>query len=441
MRRLPKMLDLIILFLINLFLLNYTWYISLIISISLFLGYYAFRSYDLETMNSLNESIIRIFAGFLLGSVILLFFYPLFLENDINRNTFINNLIFSIIIFPLMHKVEYKLFEKHAKPKRYLVIGRKNEIGHILDEISEKTLNKLQFIDYINPSPVKLDELVNEGFTKKEANRINKIIKFTYKEDKSKYNAILVTDPKLEEIVKDKLEEYKESGIEIEYLPNVVEKHLKRIPLEVAEKFKEYYSVIFERDYESPSKRVLDVFSGIVLFIIFSPLIAIFSLLIFLEDKFPVIFKQKRVGKNEKIFMLQKLRSLKNDKIDPENPNKKIDQSVLKVGKIIRKFRIDESLQFINVIQGSMSLVGPRPEMIEFHNQMKRKIPYYTYRLKTKPGITGWAQINYKHTSTLEDYIKKTEYDLYYIKNKNIWLDLRIMLLTLETMLGMRGAR
>jgi lipopolysaccharide/colanic/teichoic acid biosynthesis glycosyltransferase len=111
------------------------------------------------------------------------------------------------------------------------------------------------------------------------------------------------------------------------------------------------------------------------------------------------------------------------------------------VGKITRKTRLDETLQFINVIKGDMSIVGPRPEMIDFHEDMKKQIPFYKNRLRTKPGITGWAQIHYKHTTTLEDYIKKTEYDLYYVKNKSTLLDIQIMLKTVETMFGMRGAR
>ncbi|AEX85628.1 glycosyl transferase possibly involved in lipopolysaccharide synthesis [Marinitoga piezophila KA3] len=440
MKKLPKIIDILILFLINVFLLKYSYFFSAFISLFLFLGFYAFRTYELDTMNSLNESIIRIFSGFMMGSMMLLVFYPFF-ENQMCRYTFIYNLLFSIVIFPLIHKIEYILYEKHVSPKKYLVIGKKNEIGHILDEIQQKTLNKLQFIDYINPSPIKLEELVNDGFSKKEKSRIEKIINFTYRNNQTKYDAIIVTDPKLEKIVKDKLEEYKKAGIPIEYLPNIAEKYLKRIPLEVIERFEYYYSVIFDEEKESPAKRIVDVTFGIMLSILFFPINLIFSILIFLEDGRPIIFKQERVGKNEKIFILKKLRSLKNTKIDPDNPNKKIDQSVLKVGKIIRKFRIDESMQFINVIQGTMSLVGPRPEMIEFHEKMKKQIPYYLYRLKTNPGITGWAQINYKHTTTLEDYIKKTEYDLYYIKNRSSLLDFRIMLLTLETMLGMRGAR
>jgi len=153
------------------------------------------------------------------------------------------------------------------------------------------------------------------------------------------------------------------------------------------------------------------------------------------------VFRQERVGKNGKIFIINKFRSLRQAEINPNNPNKDIEKRVLKVGKVIRKFRLDELPQVFNIFKGEMSIVGPRPEMIEFHNLMSSQIPFYNYRLKVNPGITGWAQIHYKHTSTLEDYIKKTEYDLYYVKNRTIFLDIQIMLKTLETMIGMRGAR
>ncbi|APT76073.1 polyprenyl glycosylphosphotransferase [Marinitoga sp. 1137] len=439
MRKLPKIIDIIIIFAINLLLFKYNWYISSLISISLFLGFYAFRTYDLDTMNSLNESVIRIFAGFMLGSIILLMFYPL-IEKDISRYTFIHNMAIAIIIFPLIHKTEYKLFEKHAQPKRYLVIGRKNEIGHILDEIQQKTLNKLQFVDYINPSPIRLEELVKDGFSEKEKNRINKIINFTYKQNTSKYDAILVTDPKLEEIVKDKLEEYKTLGIPIEHLPNIAEKYLKRIPLEVIEKFKEYYSIIFENDHESPAKRILDIIGSSIALIIFSPFMLLTTILIYLEDGKPIVFKQERVGKNEQPFTMHKFRSMKNVKTDgPKFADDEKDR-ILKVGKIIRPIRIDETLQFLNILKGDMSIVGPRPEQIPFVKQFNKQIPYYYARHKVKPGLTGWAQIMYKYASTEEEIRKKLSYDLYYVKNRSTLFDLRIILQTIETVLWKRGA-
>ncbi|GAB6189651.1 sugar transferase [Marinitoga arctica] len=365
LNKIPKIIDIVLMLLINLILLNNPWYISIIVSVFYFLGIYSFRLYDLETMQSLNDSVIRITAGFFLGTILVLFVYPFF-DTHINRYLFINNAFYMVIFFPFIHKIEYLLFKNNKLEKKYLVIGKKDEIGHILKEIEEKTLYKLRFVEYINPSPNKLDELIKSKYEKESLNHLKKFVSFLAKENNSGFNAILVTDPRLEELVKDQIENYKSDGIEIEYLPKLAEKYLKRIPLEVVKKFEEYYTLIFEENKESPAKRILDVFSGTILMVIFSPFIMIFSLLIYLEDGNPIIFTQKRVGKNEKTFTMKKLRSLKNIEIDPNNPNKKIDQGILKVGKITRKFRIDESIQFLNVIQGTMSLVGPRPEMMNF---------------------------------------------------------------------------
>lgn len=309
--------------------------------------------------------------------------------------------------------------------KNYLVIGKQEEIGHIMQEISEKTLHKIRFTQYINPNPTTLDKII-----KQNGQTTSHII-----------HGIVITDPELEKSVKPQIQNYKEEGMDIEYLPNMAEKYLKRIPIEVAQKFKEYYEVVFQNVQPSPSQKIIDKFFGTLLLIIFSPFMLIISLAILIEDGKPIIYKQKRMGKDEQIFIINKFRSLKEAEIDPNDPNKDIEKRVLKSGKIIRKLRLDELPQFWNIIKGNMSIVGPRPEMLEFHNIMSNQILFYNYRLKLNPGITGWAQINYKHTSTLDDYIKKTEYDLYYIKNRNIFLDIKIMLKTVETMLGMRGTR
>lgn len=425
MNKMPKIVDLVILFLINLILFNFPWHISIIISIFFFLGLFAFRTYDLEIMKSLNDSIIRVFLGLIVGSIFLLILYPLFLENFINRRTFIYNILISIIIFPIMHKVYYKLFEKYEKPKRYLVIGRKEEIGDILEEIQEKSLNKVIFVDYLNPSPVVLEKYVEEGL-----------------ETKNKYDAILVADPSLKKKVEDKIEEYEKKGIKVEYLPNLAEKYLKRIPLKVIEKFEEYYKIIFENTFdESPAKRIIDIIGSIIGLIVFSPFILVASLLIIIEDGLPVIFKQYRIGKDNKEFLLVKLRSMKNFRTNGPRFADEEQDRILKIGKIIRPLRIDESLQFVNILKGEMSLVGPRPEQIPFVREFEKLIPYFNYRHKLKPGLSGWAQIMYQYSSTLEQVKKKLEYDLYYVKNRSIMMDLRIMLQTIEAVFWRRGAK
>jgi len=179
--------------------------------------------------------------------------------------------------------------------------------------------------------------------------------------------------------------------------------------------------------------------------IITSPLLLFLSIAIPIESGWPLVFKQKRIGLHMNPFTFKKFRSLTNvseeDLNKLEDPNETIGGRVTKIGKFIRKTRLDEIPQFFNVFQGNMSIIGPRPEMENYHNKALKSIPYYSYRYRLKPGITGWAQINYPHTSTMEDYKRKTEYDLYYIKNQSFRLDLEITLKTIETMLGMRGSK
>jgi len=392
----------------------------------MYLGLYSFRVYDKDTMKSYTESLIRTLLGTIIGFVGVLIVY-FFLDNFFNKYFFTANLLFTIFLLPILHKLEYNTYEKYLPVRNYIVIGRRDEIGHIMDEISEKSMNKMRFVQYINPSPVTLEKVVSEGKMAKE--------------QAAKIHGIIVADPELEKVVKPQIERYKSEGLEIQYLPNVAEKYLKRVPIEVAQKFKEYYDVVFQNVQSSPSERILDGIAATILLIVSSPFMFIIGLCILIEDGKPIVFKQKRVGKNGQIFIMNKFRSLRQAEINPNNPNEDIEKRVLKTGRVIRKFRIDELPQVFNILKGEMSIVGPRPEMVEFHQLMSNQIPLYNYRLKLNPGITGWAQINYKHTSTLEDYIKKTEYDLYYIKNRSVFLDFQIMLKTLETMIGMRGAR
>jgi exopolysaccharide biosynthesis polyprenyl glycosylphosphotransferase len=403
------LIDFLVVFSFNLLFFN--WFSAILFTVSLTLSFFAFRLYDTESLQSYNEQLIRTVVGTIAGFIIVLMFYPLF-ENEINRYHFFGNFLFSSAGVPVLNVLVHRLFTKKLPVKRYLVLGRREEIEPILKEVEEKSLGRYRFVEYINPSIE------------------------TVKAKQKLYDAVLLADPQFEHILE------KVQVENLEYLPNLVEKTLKRIPLVVIEKFKEYYEVAFSSVREdSPAKRILDVAVSLVTLAVFSPIMLIVAIMIYLEDGLPVVFKQERMGKDEKSFIIYKLRSLKKGETDPDNPNKAIDERPLKVGKIIRKLRIDESPQFLNVLKGDMSVVGPRPEMVEFHNMMKEQIPFYCKRLIVKPGITGWAQLCYKHTSTLEDYRVKTEYDLWYVKNRNIFLDLRIILQTLEAVLWRRGAK
>ena len=390
--------------------------LSLIISLLMTLGAYAFRCYDQDILASGRNTLYRVFLGALFGLIPFYLAYP-FLRLDIRALTILYNIIICSVSLSLIHKIVYRFYLKKRPAVKYLVIGGRSELLHILHEITRRTLHKLVFFPYGNNTSLNPDEF------------------------KKRFDAILVLDTILEEKMLGPLSNLKAKGIRIHYLPMLCEEYLKRIPVEVIQKNPNYYKLAFESIEDQPLIRVIDILVSIVLLILLSPVILLASMIICLEDGFPVRFSQRRVGRNGTVFKMHKLRTLRETDVDAKNPNKDIETRSLWIGKILRKTRIDESLQFINVLKGEMSIVGPRPEMIPFHSSASGAIPLYSYRLRVKPGITGWAQLSYKHTSTMDDYKVKTGYDLYYIKNRSILLDIKIMLKTFETMIGLRGAR
>jgi len=176
---------------------------------------------------------------------------------------------------------------------------------------------------------------------------------------------------------------------------------------------------------------------ALMLTIIFSPVMLIVAILVKLTSRGPIFHRQTRVGLNDSEFTVYKFRSMYADAEARTGPvwATKDDPRITPVGRWLRRLRLDEIPQLLNVLKGEMSLVGPRPERPEFVSSLSEKIPYYSYRHCVKPGITGWAQINYKYGDTLEDTIIKLEYDLYYIKNLALSLDTFIMFHTMKVML------
>jgi exopolysaccharide biosynthesis polyprenyl glycosylphosphotransferase len=172
------------------------------------------------------------------------------------------------------------------------------------------------------------------------------------------------------------------------------------------------------------------------------PVCLITALAIKLESPGPVFYRQERVGEDGKIFTLLKFRSMCSDaeKNGPVWATLK-DQRVTRIGNVIRRLRLDEIPQMINVLKGEMSFVGPRPERPVFIQQLQKEIPYYSQRHVAKPGITGWAQIRYPYGASKEDALEKLKYDLYYIKHMSVLFDLTIILETIKIVLLRRGSR
>ncbi|MFQ5432925.1 MAG: TIGR03013 family XrtA/PEP-CTERM system glycosyltransferase [Nitrospinota bacterium] len=190
-------------------------------------------------------------------------------------------------------------------------------------------------------------------------------------------------------------------------------------------------------------KRIFDVAVSVIGLILSFPIMVVTALIIKLESKGPILFSQVRVGEQGREFKMFKFRSMSSDAEKQTGPVWAIsnDDRVTRVGRVIRKLRIDELPQLMNVIKGDMSFVGPRPERPFFVEQLKEVIPYYEIRSVIKPGITGWAQVKYPYGASVEDALEKLQFDMYYIKNLNIFLDVMIILWTVKVVLGRIGSR
>lgn len=190
-------------------------------------------------------------------------------------------------------------------------------------------------------------------------------------------------------------------------------------------------------------KRVFDIVFSTLLIVLAAPLMLLTALAIKLDSRGPVFYRQERVGRKGTTFMVTKFRSMRTDAEKDGTPRWATaqDDRVTRVGHVIRKLRIDELPQLFNVLRGEMSLVGPRPERPYFVEQLTQQIPYFQVRHSVKPGVTGWAQVRYQYGATVEDAQEKLQYDLYYVKNHSLVLDLVVLFETVGVVLTGKGAR
>jgi sugar transferase (PEP-CTERM system associated) len=236
----------------------------------------------------------------------------------------------------------------------------------------------------------------------------------------------------------------KASGIKVHDLNTHFEKTLGQIRLDYLDASWLIFGDGFNQGaWRTAVKRVFDIISAAILCVVSLPVMLIAGLLIKLESPGPMLYRQDRVGLNGKAFSIAKFRSMRNDAEKDGKPRWAAanDSRVTRVGQVIRRLRIDELPQLFNVLRGDMSLVGPRPERPFFVEQLTQEIPFYALRHSVKPGVTGWAQVRYPYGATVEDSQEKLQYDLFYVKNHTLVLDMIVLVETVGVVLTGKGAR
>jgi sugar transferase (PEP-CTERM system associated) len=233
-------------------------------------------------------------------------------------------------------------------------------------------------------------------------------------------------------------------GVKIVELPTFFEREYRQVLLESITPSWMVLGDGFDQGMvRNTVKRLLDLIVSGALLVLTLPIMLLAALCIYLEGGGPVLYRQERVGQGGRLFTLYKLRSMRADAEGDGTPHWAManDGRVTWVGRLLRNFRIDELPQIINVFKGDMSFVGPRPERPFFVDQLEKQIPYYALRQSVKPGITGWAQVRHPYGASVDDAIEKLQYDLYYVKNHCLFLDLTVLIATVEVVIWSKGAR
>lgn len=235
-----------------------------------------------------------------------------------------------------------------------------------------------------------------------------------------------------------------EKGVAITRFPVAYEELVRRVPIRHLEAdwiLRSFVDQAHKSGFFHMTKRVLDLTGGLFGVLIFLASFPFVSLAIILDSGFPIFYTQTRSGRGDLRYAIFKYRTMKQNAEANGQPQwaEENDKRATRVGRFLRKTHIDELPQFFNVVRGEMSLVGPRAERPELVAWFQQHVPFYRARLLVKPGITGWAQINFGYASTIDETITKLEYDLYYIKHRSIWMDLLILLKTPATVFELKG--
>ncbi len=395
--------------------------------------------YDIRKASSWNRTLQSVSTAALIGSVFYLVVYFTSPPQSLPR-TGVAIFILASFVFTLVWRFFYiRVLTSELFLPRVLLVG-----GGVSGRILLKAFNAIQpkpyyIIGIIDDDPSKINQDIEGYEVLGSGPDLLDIIR------KEKISDIIVA---ITGVIKgatfQSLLDAQELGVEITRMPVAYENLNQQVPIRILETDWILRSFVDDTGVSGTyhvAKRIMDLLGGLIGVAIFLILLIPVSLLIFLDDGLPIFYRQERLGQSARPYRIIKFRTMVKE-AEAEGEAKwasEGDQRVTNVGRFLRKTHLDEFPQFINVLKGEMSLVGPRSERPSLVNKLQKDVPFYRARLLVKPGVTGWAQINYGYPETVEETIDKLEYDLYYIKNRTILLDLRIILGTPATIFGLKG--
>jgi sugar transferase (PEP-CTERM system associated) len=387
--------------------------------------------YDLER---------RTFQSIAAAVLVLSGLYYLFPSLLIGRGVFLIMMGLFLIISFVSRYLIHVLSNKGHLARRILVLGCGPAASRVLRYLSDPEGGFVN--DYVG---FMKEDINRMGALRKRTSEVGSYDDFCRSVRRAGINLIVVAlDERRGKLPLEELAECKFQGVEILDVTTFWELERKIIPISDLRPSWLIFSNGFHHSRLSMLlKDMIEMVIALALLIVTSPLMLLIAVAIKLDSRGPVFYRQMRVGARGRVFTLLKFRSMKAD-AEADGVARwagEDDPRITRVGTYLRKWRLDELPQLINVLSGAMSLVGPRPERPQFVDQLRRRIPWYSQRLTVKPGVTGMAQVNYRYSASVEDTKKKLEYDLYYVKNLSMLLDFSILVDTFKVVVLGKGAR
>jgi exopolysaccharide biosynthesis polyprenyl glycosylphosphotransferase len=395
------------------------------------------ETYDLKHASRIIDTVRGIGLAALISIGLYLVVYFTSEPNSLPRRGVAVFIIVTALLTLLWRMIAISLFTQPRFMRRVIIVGAGKAgqtIQKVIKEIQPQPYNIIGFVDddvkkigktlqgtKVLGGSGKLDTIIN-------SHAITDIIfAITVEINPSMLQAILDAE---------------ESGIEVTTMPVVYEELMGRVPIFLLESdwlLRSFIDQAHTGGFYELAKRLMDIIGslmGLLGTVIVFPLVA---LMILIETGYPIFYFQNRLGKNGSPYLMIKFRSMHKEKEDIIQATAHNDPRITRFGKLMRRSHIDEFPQFINVLLGQMSLVGPRAERAELVAALQEVVPFYRARLLVKPGLTGWAQINFGYASSIEDTATKLEYDLYYIKHRSLMMDLITILRTVSSVIMLRG--
>ena len=392
--------------------------------------------YGADALRSMRFATARLLVAVSLGIIALTFVDFLFGGHNFWRSTLAYAMLGAIAALVMNRLVVGGILGASAFRRRVLVLGAGMRADR-LRKLSEQPESGFVIVGYV--AMTESQPTVLEAINRAAIHNLTR-----YVENLGASEVVLALEERRNSLPLADLLRIKTTGVHVNDFSSFIERETGRVDLDTVNPSWLIFSDGFSsgRAISSVAKRLFDITASLLLLALTAPVIVLFALLVKLDSKGPAFFRQVRVGLYGQDFAVIKLRSMRTDaEVNGAQWAVENDPRVTRLGRFIRKVRIDELPQTWSVLKGEMSFVGPRPERPEFVSDLEQQLPFYAERHMVKPGITGWAQINYPYGASIEDSRHKLEYDLYYAKNYTPFLDLLILLQTLRVVLWHEGAR